>query len=307
MNSCIEILESRIAPAVILVTTSADGTGKGTLRYAITQADLAKTPDSIKFSTTLSGDTITLATPLPTLTQSMTITGLGANKLAISGSAAPGSANFEIFNIQGGAKGINVTVSGLTLEHGTDFVAGGAMQINDHGGKVAITNAVIKSNYAGGFTSAKGGAIALDNGLLTLSGSTISGNTAKGSNGGSAYGGGLYIAATASAVISKSTISGNFAIGSAGSDGMGGGNGADGTSSSRKGGDGVDGTAGTDGGTGAGGGIYCKGVVTLTSTTISGNTTQGGNGGNGGSGGNGGAGADADSGHPNGAAAGDHA
>lgn len=221
MNSCIEILESRIAPAVILVTTSADGAGTGTLRYAITKADASNTPDFIKFSTALSGDTITLLSPLPAITKGMTITGLGADKLAISGSAAPGSGNFEIFSIQGGAKGINVTVSGLTLEHGTDYSAGGAIQINDHGGKVAITNTVINSSYVGGFISARGGGIAIQNGLLTLTGSTISGNTAQGRISGYAYGGGLYIAATAGAVISKSTISGNFAIGGAGSAGTG--------------------------------------------------------------------------------------
>jgi hypothetical protein len=205
----------------------------------------------------------------------MTITGLGASKLAISGGDLPGAGNYGIFDIQGGSKGIKVTISSLTLENGNAVAAGGAIEINNHDGNVAIDKSAIKSNFAGGAgtgVTGRGAAIDLENGSLTVSGTTISGNIAGSNLGGSAYGGGLYIAANGHATVTKSTISGNTAAGGLGVNG-------------RAGADYKPGYAGGDGGTAAGGGIFCKGALVLTASTVSGNNTVGGAGGAGGTGG----------------------
>jgi hypothetical protein len=299
MNSTpshIEILESRIAPAVILVNTISDGTGKGTLRYAITQADAAshKTVDTIVFAPQLAGETLYLNSPLPPITHSMTITGLGATKTVISG-ANTSSSYGGVFNIQGGSK---VTISNLTIENGNAVTGGGAIEINDQGGNVVVNNSVLTKNSVtgaqntGGGYYARGGAIDLENGSLTVSGSSVTGNKvlggagASGYAGESGYGGALYIGYAGKATIVKSTISGNSATGGAGIAGYTGSAGQ--YYNGAAGGTGGTGGSGYAGGKAQGGGIACRGSLKLTNSVVSGNTVHGGQGGPGGTGGIGG-------------------
>lgn len=139
----LEPLESRLAPAVLTVNTTADvvnpSDGTLSLRDAISainagnangltageQNQVAGTfgsNDTIQFDNSrLSGKTITLnGNALPTITQNVTIDGLGAGNLAISGNNLSG-----IFQIDAGA---TVGISGLTIEDSIGTDNGGVIQ-----------------------------------------------------------------------------------------------------------------------------------------------------------------------------------
>src|ERR1700733_4766616 len=81
----LEILEARITPTTSWLVTDFSGTpgsaGDVTLRYAITHA---QDGDQIGFSSSLIGQTIVLDNLL-VIGTNITITGLGASNLAISG------------------------------------------------------------------------------------------------------------------------------------------------------------------------------------------------------------------------------
>src|SRR4051812_43039631 len=83
-----ERLEGRVVPAVIAVTGTGDS-GPGTLRAAITQADLDTAPDTISFAPAVTGS-ITLLSALPDLTGHLTLDGPGRSALTVARSAAPG-------------------------------------------------------------------------------------------------------------------------------------------------------------------------------------------------------------------------
>src|SRR5262245_35531669 len=87
--SAIELLEPRIAPATILVTTL-DDSGEGSLRQAIHDSHDTPDVDIIKFAPDLAG-TITLTTEI-TIKDDVIIKGNGA--IVISGNH-----NSQIFNI----------------------------------------------------------------------------------------------------------------------------------------------------------------------------------------------------------------
>ena len=71
--------------------------------------------DIIKFDSSLAGGTITLAGSAITISDSLTIDGLGATQLTISGNSQS-----QIFVVNDGNKAtnINVTMDGLTLTKG---------------------------------------------------------------------------------------------------------------------------------------------------------------------------------------------
>src|SRR5579885_3343258 len=77
----LESLESRLVPAPLVVSTTADS-GAGSLRQAITTANAAGSAadDTITFSVT---GAIQLASPLPALASSMNIQGPGVSSLTI--------------------------------------------------------------------------------------------------------------------------------------------------------------------------------------------------------------------------------
>jgi hypothetical protein len=104
----IERLEARIAPATFLVTTLSDS-GAGSLRAAIDAANAALGADIIDFK---DGGEVLLLSSLPTITDALTIKGLGSAKTTIDGNDA-----HRILNIASTAR-INVSISGVTLENG---------------------------------------------------------------------------------------------------------------------------------------------------------------------------------------------
>lgn len=158
--------------ATYTVTRLSDGptaaTTRGTLRWAITQAELDQLPDTITFKTQ---GTIVLSSPLPWISSPITINGPG---IVISGNNA--NAIFGVGeNADSSAFG-NLTLSRLTLKKGVYF-GGGA--VSCQGGSVTATNCTFNENGA-----QVGGAIYFDSsgsvaGSLTLAGCTFTGNTAS--------------------------------------------------------------------------------------------------------------------------------
>jgi len=213
-------------------TTDTTGTGSGSLRAAIAAA---MPGDTITFNSGLTG-TITLTSGVLQINTSLTITGPGPAQLAISGNKASG-----VFAINSGT----VTISGLTIENGSNGNVGGGIT-ND--GTLYVTNSTISGNSSGQF----GGGIYND-GTLYVTNSTISGNSAQ------VGGGGIFNNSTL--YVTNSTFSGDSA-----------GNGGGGiynnntlyvTNS----------TFSANSADNDGGGIFTSGSVTIKSTLLAGNST----------------------------------
>ena len=175
--------------ATITVTNTTDN-DPGSLRQAIAAA---ASGDTINFDAALNGQTITLTSGELLINKNLTITGPGANLLAINGNATS-----RVFYISSG----DVTISGLTITNGT--AAGGGGILNDHA-TLTISNCTLSGNSA---TGNFGGGIYNNGGTLTISASTLSGNSA-------AIGGGIDNF-NATLTITNSTLSGNSASGPAG-------------------------------------------------------------------------------------------
>jgi parallel beta-helix repeat protein len=209
----------------IFNVTNLDDSGEGSLREAIGLANSAAGADEITFDAGLSG-IITLTTGALSITESLTITGLGASTLTIDGNASD-----RIFTITDGNGELaeDVTISGLTLTNGSGEGSGGAIRSSDT--NLTISSAEITGNTAsgsgggvyfdggGGYsaqtltivnsiisnnTSNRGGGVEVNGGLLTVQNSTISGNTASGDGGGISFYSGV-----GAVLIEDSTISGN--------------------------------------------------------------------------------------------------
>ena len=105
--------EGRWVPSTLTVLNNLDS-GAGSLRYEIAAAH-AK--DTIVFAPALAGQTITLTTGELLLNKNLTITGLGAGQLAVSGNRASG-----VFEVAAKTK---VALNGLTIENGANSYGGG--------------------------------------------------------------------------------------------------------------------------------------------------------------------------------------
>jgi hypothetical protein len=210
--------------SAITVTTLSDAvTHAGvSLRDAITQANSDPAGDTITFANSLiaSGPaTITLDYGNLSITNAMTITGLGANQLAIDGNHLS-----EIFNVSG-AKNLNVTITGLTLQNGETLGYGGAI---GNSGNLTLHNDTITNNVAddggggifnsGTLTSlnnaiennaaADGGGIE-NTGTLTSTNDTLFNNSSIGT--GYTFGGCVFNSGTMS--VTNDTITSNTGIG----------------------------------------------------------------------------------------------
>ncbi len=175
--------------APVLVTSAADS-GPGTLRAAIATIAADRLNVPIEFATSLSGATITLASPLGITTQ-ISIDGSGAPGLAISGGGSTqvfaitpaGNLSLTNLTVENGyaLTGAGISNSGtLTLQGVT--VSGNRTEINQLGtygaglynaGTATVTDSTFSQNNSGG-----GGGAIYNSGKLTLLDDTIAANTA---------------------------------------------------------------------------------------------------------------------------------
>ena len=278
----------------IVVTTTADS-GAGSLREAITNAQLTTDDDTITFDpavfTSGSLHTITLASQLPNITKPLTIIGPGQNTLAISGDDTT-----RIFWVDQGTNtppGVSLKISDLTLTRARTASDGGALylqraqvlltrvtisrsQARDGGGIYAHSTGltVVDSVFEDDTATQYGGAIRSDygdlgevNAYVDVQSSIIRRNVA-------AYGGGIYGARRVA--ISNSLITQNSATAAAGT---GGGiyigysfqHEITGTTITNN-------TAFRGGGVVAGGGGWYKGQLTMNDDTVTDNTATSGDG-----------------------------
>ncbi len=201
----IEPLENRALMATITVDSPLDlvaNDGVTTLREAITQANGNGETDTINFSASLANQTITLTSGRLNITSDVTITGLGANSLSISGNNAS-----QIFFIDGIAGAKTVTIQDLTLTQGRASGGGPAsaggiiLDTASFGGallslesaltlkRLAFTNNVLDFVPPPNAGSVGGGALTVnaDNSLgVTIADCTFSGNEATGNSVGGA-------------------------------------------------------------------------------------------------------------------------
>jgi hypothetical protein len=155
------------ARAATYTVTNTDASGPGSLRQAILDANGNPGHDTIDFS--VSG-AIVLADALPAINDDLTITGPGAEQLAVSGDNA-----YQVFHINNGAA---VTITGLTVRDGSAVSGGGVWSAGD----LHLGAAHIFSNAA----SISGGGVYVEAGSATLSGTQVLSNSAG-------AGGGVYV------------------------------------------------------------------------------------------------------------------
>ncbi len=201
----LEVLEGRLAPAVFTVNTALDETTPDnflSLR-GLSPAEVQQTAgavgvnDTIEFDPSLNGQTITLTMGELVIGSNLTIIGLGASSLTISGNNA--NTVFQIgFQSLFSSSAPTVSISGLTI---ADAQASGP----DGGGienlgTLTVANCIFAKNTASG---GGGGGIANEvNSTLSVSDCTFAGNSAF-------VGGG--IANSGNAGVTNCTFTGNSA------------------------------------------------------------------------------------------------
>jgi hypothetical protein len=196
------LLWASVAHAQFIVNDNGDA-GPSTLREAITMANGTGGNSTITIN---ASGVIALQTPLPTVTASVTITGPGADRLTVRGSATAA----PVFTTNG-----TVQLSAMTIADGLhDGANGGGIAVA--GGSLVVDSAVVTGGLA-----ASGSAIH-SLGTLTIQRTTISSNEGTGAvfaagettivdssiedNDGTAI---VFAAAGKTLTIDRSTISGN--------------------------------------------------------------------------------------------------
>ena len=167
--------------------------GRGSLRRAIRDANATAGLDTIEFNGNLSGQKITLNIGELAITDHLTINGLGADQLTVSGNNAS-----RVFLVDDGDESnvIDVTLDGLTISEGTSDDGGGILNRET----LTVLNSTISNNAGRGISSVGGN--------LTVLNSTILNNSSRGI---SSVGGNL--------TVDNSSISDNMGIGIGGTSG----------------------------------------------------------------------------------------
>ena len=219
----LKVLEDRCLPSAVIVTTSLDrpdggdistianlittpGTDGISLREAIQASNNTAGDDTITFADTTSGRPIRLTQGTLTITQALTITGLGAANTTVSGEGL-----WLIFSIEPVGRINNVgpvTLDGLKLTGGNGSSAGAIRSQLVPGAVLTVSNCTIEDNRTTSiFGSQSAGGINSFS-PVTVINSTISGNSSAGGSGG--------IFAQSAVTVINSTISGNSTSGRSG-------------------------------------------------------------------------------------------
>jgi hypothetical protein len=278
------------------------GTAGCSLRGAILLANAVSGDDAIFFNLP-PGSVIFLTQPLPDISEGVTVSGPGADKLTVL--KPGGSSDIYLFNVTTSG---TVNFSGLTVggQAFGDRSQGGGIK-NSSSATLYIISCTIRDNVvSSGTTDAKGGGIQNVSGTVNVINSTLNGNSTLGTPfpgfGGGIYnesgtvnvtnstlinnssvggcGGGIYNNDNGTLSITNSTLSGNFA--GSDSDGVSGGGGAicnGGTlnvTNSTLSGNGMFNISLSNGSTGGGGILnLSNGPINITNSTISGNAVYG--------------------------------
>lgn len=191
-------LASPAAQAATFTVTNLNDGGAGSLRDAISTANITAGADVVNFQPGLTG-TITLTTGQLAISDSVDIQGPGAADLSVSGNDSS-----RVFYIYSGANLLDVTISNLTVRDGAANIGGGIVNFDEN---LTLDGVVVTENNASG----DGGGLWMDgfSFSFTIRNSTFSGNTSA------ATGGGIYVEDTnddgISNLIQDTTISGNSA------------------------------------------------------------------------------------------------
>jgi len=247
-DTAVDVGAYEVQPLVVDTTEDeSDGDfspGDLSLREAIELANAFFGADTIDFASELAGGTITLTSGELSITDDLTIEGLGADQLTISGNDE--SRIFQVDDTDDRAT-INVQISGLSLDDGHAYDGGGIYNREI----LTIEDCTLYSNSA--FGRVGGGIYNSITGTLTVTNSTLDDNSA------SLYGGGIYNDGTLW-VENSSTIKLNRAERSGGTLTV--------TNST------LSGNSASNVRVGAGGGIYSYGTLTVTNSTLSGNSSR---------------------------------
>ena len=177
----IDLMEDRTLLSTLTVANNADS-GTGSLRAAIAAAGSG---DTINFSSKLKGETITLTSGPLALGVNLTVNGLGANKLTVSGGGTEG-----VFVV---SAGVTATIDKLTIANGLAVQGAGI----DNFGTLTVSQCTLSGNTAVGGSgdsttpdAANGGGIANEVGAsLTLNQDLLAYNVAAAGPGNDSFGG----------------------------------------------------------------------------------------------------------------------
>ena len=137
---CAAIASLQSVHAATITVMNTNDSGAGSLRQALANANDG---DTIDFDSSLNGQTITLTSSELLINKSITISGPGANILAVDGNHAR-----RVFHI---TSGNTVTISGLSITNGNAGSFGGGI-FNDatSGGSATLTlsNCTVSGNRA---------------------------------------------------------------------------------------------------------------------------------------------------------------
>lgn len=146
------------------VTSNADGSGAGTLRYAIDTS----TDDTIDFDSSGNGTAYDTSNGTFTIARNLTINGNGVGTTTLDGGG-----NDRIFQVQ---SGITFNLSNVTVTGGNADGNGGAI---NNSGTTNLSKTKVEDNEASG----DGGGV-YSTGTLNIDQSTVTGNSAGGEGGG---------------------------------------------------------------------------------------------------------------------------
>jgi predicted outer membrane repeat protein len=202
----LEVLPVTVAlPIPLVVNNQGDGddgnytAGQLTLREAVRLSNFtAGQTDSITFAAGLTGKTIAVGS-LIVITDPVSITGLGAANLTLSGSDAN-----QIFGVSLANGTGTVNVNQMTIAHGNATAGrGGAISVDN--GNLTMSSVTLDSNQSTLPTLGGGGAISINPAAkLTFNNCTMTNNSDGGTTGANFAGGGVVAAAGAATVTLNS-------------------------------------------------------------------------------------------------------